>query len=58
VLDEKVIAPTVKPAELIAVAAAACVRFTTVGTVTSDGPEETASATALPCGACVPPVGV
>jgi len=57
VLDVVVIVPTVKFAFAIAVVAAACVSATTLGTVTSGGPDETTSATALPCGACVPPVG-
>src|SRR6476661_1060689 len=48
VLDAVVIVPTVRLALPIAVVAAACVRFTTLGTVTSGGPDATTSATALP----------
>src|SRR4051812_25462523 len=57
VLDAVVIAPTARPALTIVVVAAACVRSTTFGTVTSGGPDETTSATAVPTGACVPAAG-
>ena len=56
-LDAVVIAPTVKPAVVIAAVAAACVSATTLGTATSGGPDDTTSATALPVTACVPAVG-
>src|SRR5204863_524995 len=58
VLDAVVIAPTVKPAVVIAVVAAACVSPTTLGTATSGGPDDTTSATALPVTTCVPAVGL
>src|ERR1700681_2702998 len=58
VLDAVVIAPTVKPADVIAVVAAACVWFTTSGTATSGGPDDTVSATALPRITCVPAAGL
>src|ERR1700682_2115732 len=56
-LDAVVIAPTVKPADVIAVVAAACVWFTTLGTATSGGPDDTTSATALPAAPAAPPTG-
>ena len=48
VLDAVVTVPTVRPAPVIAVVAAACVRPTTLGTATCGRPDETTSATALP----------
>src|SRR3954469_2995898 len=57
VLDEVVIVPTVNPAFVIEVVAAACVRPTTFGTATCGRPDEMTSATALPVTTCVPPVG-
>src|SRR5262245_59563706 len=57
VLDAVVTAQTVKFADVIAVVAAACVRFTTFGTATIGGPDETTSATALPTAICVPAAG-
>src|SRR5215470_14396460 len=57
VLDDVVTVPTVSPASVIAVDAAACVRPTTFGTATCGGPDDTTSATALPITICVPAVG-
>src|SRR5215470_12433386 len=57
VLDDVVTVPTVNPAFVIAVEAAACVRPTTFGTATCGGPDDTTSATALPTTICVPAVG-
>src|ERR1700681_556266 len=57
-LDAVVIAPTVKPADVIAAIAAACVWFTTSGTATSGGPDDMVSATALPRLTCVPATGL
>ena len=48
VLDEVVIVPTLRPALVIAVVAAAWVRPTTFGTATSAGPTDTVNVTALP----------
>src|SRR5678816_336064 len=58
VLDAVVTAPTVKPAFVIAVVAAACVWPTTLGTAPCGSPVETTSATALPVATCVPLAGV
>src|SRR6187399_2043647 len=58
VLDAVVTAPTVNPAFVIAVVAAACVRPTTLGTATCGSPVDTTSATALPVVTCVPLAGV
>ena len=49
--------PTTSPAPVIAVAASACGRLTTVGTETGDGPLDTARLTALPNATCVPATG-
>src|SRR5262244_4373962 len=57
VLEDVVTVPTVNPAFVIAVDAAACVRPTTFGTATCGGPDETTSATALPTTIWVPAVG-
>src|SRR5437763_1940849 len=57
-LDDCVIAPTVRVALVIAAVAAACVRPTTFGTATGGGPDETTSATALPLVVCEPPIGL
>ena len=57
VLDAVVTVPTVRPAPVIAVVAAVCVRPTTFGTATCGGPDETTRLTALPVTTCVPPVG-
>src|SRR6185436_6695725 len=57
VLDAVVTAPTVRPAPVIALLAAAWVRPTTFGVATCGGPDETTSATALPATTCVPAVG-
>src|SRR6185436_12773545 len=57
-LDAVVIVPTVKPAPVIAAVAAACVKFTTLGTATSGGPVETTKLTAEPAALCVPAVGL
>ena len=57
VLDAVVIVPTVKPADVIALVAAGCVSGTTFGTATSGGPDDTTSATELPCAICVPAAG-
>src|SRR4051812_9806639 len=56
-LDVVVTAPTTRPASVIVVVAAACVRPTTFGTATCAGPDETTSATALPTFTCVAAVG-
>jgi len=55
-LDCCVTVPTTSPAAAIAVLAAACVIFTTLGTAT--GPIETISATAEPAATLVPAAGV
>src|SRR5262245_7502053 len=52
-----VTAPTINPAFVIAVVAAACVRLTTFGTVLSAGPSETVSAMPLPGLTLVPAAG-
>ena len=57
VLDAVVIAPIVNPADVIALVAAVCVNETTLGTATIGGPDDTTSATALPCTTCVPAAG-
>src|SRR5262249_54818129 len=49
--------PTMSPAFVIAVVAAACDWPTTFGTVTSGGPLETTRSTALPVTPCAPPAG-
>src|SRR6185312_15978997 len=49
--------PTTRPAFVIAVVAAVCVRPTTLGTATCGRPEETTSDTALPTLTCVPLTG-
>src|SRR6185436_19425369 len=54
VLVAVVTVPTTRPAFVIAVVAAACVRPTTLGTATCGRPEETTSETALPTLTCVP----
>src|SRR5260221_386882 len=54
VLDAVVMAPIVKPAAVIAVVAAACVRLTTPGTATSGGPGTTSTAATLPRTLCGP----
>jgi acetoacetate decarboxylase len=56
-LDAWVIAPTLNPAPLIAVEAAACDRPTTLGTATGAGPVETVKATADPGATCAPAAG-
>src|SRR5918911_1156342 len=57
VLDAVVMAPTARPAEVIALSAAACVSPTTFGTATCGGPDETTSATAVPMTTSVPAAG-
>ena len=57
VLDAVVTAPSVRPALVIAVVAAACVWPTTFGVATCGSPVETTSATALPVATCVPAAG-
>jgi hypothetical protein len=57
-LDCLVTAPTVRPAPVIAVLAAACVSPTTLGTDTDAGPVETTRATEEPLAALVPAAGV
>src|SRR3982751_243959 len=57
-LDAVVTVPTTRPAFVIAVDAAACVRPTTFGTGTCGGPDETTSDTALPTATCVAAAGV
>ena len=56
-LDAVVTVPTVRPAPVIAVVAAAWVAFMTFGTAMTPVPEETTSATALPLATCVPAIG-
>src|SRR5687768_14490214 len=53
-----VIAPSTRPASVIAVVAAACVRFTTSGTATCGLPVETTNATAAPTSTSAPAAGV
>src|SRR4051794_18151865 len=50
--------PSFRPAPVIAVVAAACVRPTTSGTATCGSPEDTTSATGVPLATCVPAAGV
>ena len=57
-LELVVMVPTVSPAPVIALVAAACVWFTTLGTTTGGGPVGITSATALPAATDVPPIGV
>src|SRR5712671_5840624 len=56
-LEAVVIAPTVRPAEVIVLDAAACVRFATSGTATCGRPEETVNATALLTSTSAPAAG-
>ena len=56
-LDAVVIAPTVRPAPVIAAVAAACVWLTTSGTATCGRPDEMTSATALPMSTSAPAAG-
>src|SRR5688572_10828073 len=56
-LDAVVMAPTVKPAAVRALVAAACGWLTTSGTATCGRPEETTSATALPMTTSAPAAG-
>src|SRR4051794_14297366 len=58
VLDAVVTVPMTRPAFVIAVVAAACVRPTTFGTATCGGPDETTRETALPLATCVAAAGV
>jgi hypothetical protein len=58
VLDAVVTVPNVRPAEVIAVVAAACVLPTTFGTATCGGPLETTRLTEDPLLTCVPAVGL
>ena len=58
VLDVVVTTPTVSPALVIAVVAAACVSQTTFGTATCGRPDDTTRSTALPVVACAPAAGV
>ena len=58
VLDAVVTAPTVRPALVIALDAAAWVAPTTFGVATCGGPDDTTSATALSTSTCVPAAGV
>src|SRR5262245_55168298 len=57
VLDCCVIVPTTRPAFVIAVVAAVCVRPTTFGTATCGGPDDTTRFTELPTVTCVPETG-
>jgi hypothetical protein len=57
VLDAEVTVPTVRPAVVKSVVAAACVSPNTEGTVTCTGPVETTMLTGLPAATCVPPTG-
>src|SRR3954471_2718966 len=56
-LDDVLIAPTVKPALVSALEAVACALFVTSGTATCGSPEEITSATALPTTTSAPPAG-
>src|SRR5919112_736119 len=56
-LDALVTTPSTRPALAIALAAALCVKPTTLGTVTCGGPDETISDTLLPGGASEPAIG-
>src|SRR3954447_20223339 len=56
-LDAVVTVPRMRPAFVIAVVAAPCVRPTTLGTATCGRPDETTSATALPTFTCVAALG-
>src|SRR6185295_10291727 len=56
--DASVTVPSVRFPDVIAVVAAACVRPTTLGTVMSDGPDDTVSAIAEPGATAVPAAGV
>src|SRR5437868_6025120 len=58
VLDAFVTVTSVRPALVIALVAAACVRPTTFGTATFSSPDDTTSATAVPLATCVPAAGV
>ncbi len=57
VLDAVLTVPTVRPALVIAVVACVWVWFTTFGTATDGGPDDTTSATALPGATSVPAPG-
>src|SRR5262245_19832511 len=57
VLDCCVIVPTTRPAFVIAVVAAVCVRPTTFGTATCGGPDDTTRFTELPTATCVAAAG-
>src|ERR1700739_3410823 len=57
-LDAVVTVPNVRPAEVIAVVAAACVLPTTFGTATCGGPLETTRLTEDPLLTCIPDVGL
>ena len=57
-LDAVVTVPTVRPAAVIALVAAACVRPTTFGTLTGAGPDDTTRFTALPAATDVRAAGV
>src|SRR4029453_7594037 len=57
VLDAVVTVPSVRPAPVIAVVAAAWVWPTTFGVATCGRPVDTTSATALPVTTCVPATG-
>jgi hypothetical protein len=58
VLATFVTVPTVRPAAVIELVADTCVMFTTLGTVTRDGPVDTVSATAVLMTTSVPLAGV
>ena len=58
VLDALVTVPSTRPAEVIAVVAAACVLPTTFGTAICGGPLETTRLTEDPLLTCVPAVGL
>jgi len=57
VLDAVVTAPVVKPALVMAAAAAACVWPTTFGAATCGTPDDTTRSTAAPLATCVPATG-
>ena len=57
-LEDVVTVPTTRPAPVIAVSAAACVRPTTFGTATGAGPVETTRSTAVPAATLAPASGL
>src|SRR5262249_17927238 len=57
-LEALVTVPSTSPAPVIAVVAFACVEFTTFGTATGGGPDDTVRLTALPAITCKRAVGL